>query len=107
MVNEARAAVGLPALASPDDGWRAAVELYLTAEPFELPGLSYPESFRLVGPGVWEPASAPVPWLDEVDGPLVLVTASSEKQGDDGLIRTAIEALGGSDLAVADLHCGP
>ena len=63
--------------------------------------MSYPESFRLVGPGVWEPASAPIPWLEELEGPLVLVTASSEKQGDDGLIRTAIEALGGSDLAVA------
>jgi len=79
----------------------ASVELYLTAEPFELPGPSYPESFRLVGPGVWEPTSDPVPWLDEVDSPLILVTASSEKQGDDGLIRTAIEALGGTDLAVA------
>ena len=101
VVNDARAAVGLPALASPDDGWRAAVELYLTAEPFELPGLSYPESFRLVGPGVWEPAAAPIPWLDEMEGPLVLVTASSEKQGDDGLVRTAVEALGGTDLAVA------
>jgi len=54
-----------------------------------------------VGPGVWEPTSDPVPWLDEVESPLVLVTASSEKQGDDGLIRTAIEALGGTDLAVA------
>jgi hypothetical protein len=28
------------ALASPDDGWRASVELYLTAEPFELSGLN-------------------------------------------------------------------
>jgi UDP:flavonoid glycosyltransferase YjiC (YdhE family) len=101
VVNDARAAVGLPPLASPDEGWRAAVELYLTAEPFEPPGLRYPESFRLVGPGVWEPASAPMAWLDEVEDPLVLVTASSEKQGDDGLISTAIEGLGGSDLAVA------
>ncbi len=100
VVNGARTAVGLPALTSPDDGWRALVELYLTAEPFELPGLRLPESFRLVGPGVWEPAATPLPWLGEVEGPLVLVTASSEKQGDDGLIRTAIEALGGSDLEV-------
>ena len=100
VVNEARTAVGLAALASPDDGWRAGLELYLTAEPFELPGLRYPESFRLVGPGVWEPAPTTIPWLDEVSGPLVLVTASSERQGDDGLIRTAIEALGGTDLAV-------
>ena len=75
------------------------MEAHLTAEPFELSGLSYPESFRLVGPGVWEPASVPVPWLDEVEEPLVLVTASSERQGDDGLIRTAIEALGGSELS--------
>jgi MGT family glycosyltransferase len=101
VINDARDAVGLSELTSPDEGWRAAVELYLTAEPFELPGLSYPESFRSVGPGAWEPSSAPTPWLDELEGPLVLVTASSEKQGDAGLIRTAIEALGGSDLAVA------
>lgn len=101
VVNDARAAVGLSELTSADEGWRAAVELYLTAEPFELPGLSYPEPFRLVGPGVWEPASAPAPWLDELEGPLVLATASSEKQGDDGLIRTAIKALGGSDIALA------
>jgi MGT family glycosyltransferase len=101
VVNRARTEVGLATLASPDDGWRASVELYLTAEPFELAGLSYPDSFRLVGPGVWEPEPEPVPWLDEVEGPLVLVTASSEKQGDGGLISTAIEALGGSDLAVA------
>jgi MGT family glycosyltransferase len=101
VINDARAAVGLSALTSTDQGWRAAVELYLTAEPFELPGLTYPESFRLVGPGVWEPASAPAPWLDDLEGPLVLATASSEKQGDDRLIGTAIEALSGSDIALA------
>lgn len=101
MVNDARAAVGLSELTSADEGWRASVELYLTAEPFELPGLSYPESFRLVGPGVWEPASAPAAWLDDLEGPLVLVTASSEKQGDDNLIRTAIKALGDADIALA------
>jgi UDP:flavonoid glycosyltransferase YjiC (YdhE family) len=77
------------------------VELYLTGEPFELPELAYPQSFRLVGPGVWEPASAPIPWLDEVEGPLVLVTASSEKQADNRLISATVEALGGSGLAVA------
>ena len=101
VINDARAAVGLSELTSADEGWRAAVELYLTAEPFELSGLSYPESFRLVGPGVWEPASAPASWLDDLEGPLVLATASSEKQGDDRLIGTAIEALGGSDMALA------
>ena len=79
VINDARAAVGLAALTSADDGC-AEVELYLTAEPFELPGLSYPESFRLVGPGVWEPASVPLPWLEEVEGPLVLATASSESK---------------------------
>lgn len=101
VVNDARGAVGLSPLDSPDDGWRAGVELYLTSEPFELPGLSYPDSFRVVGPGVWEPASDPVSWLDGVEGDLVLVTASSEEQGDDALIRAAIDALGGSDLTVA------
>jgi UDP:flavonoid glycosyltransferase YjiC (YdhE family) len=101
VVNGARASVDLPALNSSDDGWRAPVELYLTAEPFELPELSYPDSFRLVGPGVWEPPSDPIPWLDEVESPLVLVSASSEKQGDDALIDAAVQAFGNSDLYVA------
>jgi MGT family glycosyltransferase len=101
VVNGARAAVDLPALSSSDDGWCAPVELYLTAEPFELPRLSYPDSFRLVGPGVWEPPSAPIPWLDELESPLVLVSASSEKQGDDALIDAAVQAFGNSDLSVA------
>ena len=101
VINDSRTAMGLPELTSPDDAWCAAIELYLTAEPFEVADLSYPESFRLIGPGVWEPESAPVPWLDELDGPLVLVTASSEEQGDHYLIRTAIEALGDSDITLA------
>ena len=100
VVNGARAAVGLRSLGTPDDGWRASVELYLTAEPFEAPGLVYPDTFSLVGPGVWEPPSATPAWLDRVDEPLVLVTASSEYQLDDSLIRTALEALGSSDLEV-------
>jgi MGT family glycosyltransferase len=100
VVNTARASVGLSGLASPDDAWRAGVELYLTSEPFELAGLHFPETFRSVGPGVWEPPSATLPWLDGLSDPVVLVTASSERQGDDSLVRTAIEALGGTDLAV-------
>jgi UDP:flavonoid glycosyltransferase YjiC (YdhE family) len=101
VVNGARDAVGLRPLSLPEDGWRAPVELYLTAEPFELPALSYPDSFRLVGPGVWEPPSAPIPWLDEVASPLLLVSASSEKQGDDALIDAAVQAFGNSELSVA------
>jgi UDP:flavonoid glycosyltransferase YjiC (YdhE family) len=101
VVNGARAAVDLGPLSSPDDGWRAPVELYLTAEPFELPALSYPDSFQLVGPGVWEPPSAPIPWLDEAASPLLLVSASSEKQGDDALIDAAVQAFGNSELSVA------
>ena len=101
VINQSRTAVGLAELTSTDDAWRAAIELYLTAEPFEMPELSYPETFRLIGPGVWEPESVPVPWLQELEDPLVLVTASSEEQGDDDLIRIAIEALGGSDVALA------
>ena len=63
--------------------------------------MSYPESFRLVGPGVLGAGGGSDSLARRDDGPLVLVTASSELQGDDGLVRTALEALGGTDLAVA------
>ena len=101
VVNGARTRVGLPALTSPDDGWRARWSSTSRRSRSSCPGCAIPSrsgwSVRASG----SRPSTPLPWLDEVEGPLVLVTASSEKQGDDGLIRTAIEALGGSELAVA------
>jgi MGT family glycosyltransferase len=100
VLNTPRREVGLELLSDPDQVWRAAVHLYYTAEPFQPEGIELPPTFRLVGPGVWEPRAAAPTWLEHPTRPLVLVTASSEKQADHALIETAIEALGGEEVDV-------
>jgi MGT family glycosyltransferase len=79
---------------------RAPVFLYYTAEPFEYPRRDWPPNYHLVGPGVWDPPAQPPVWLDELDRPLVLVTCSSEYQGDRRLVATALEALADDDVLV-------
>lgn len=71
----------------------APLVLALTAEPFEYPHRDWPRSIRLVGPGIWDPPSEPPAWLHESPEPLVLVTASTERQDDGRLIETALAAL--------------
>jgi MGT family glycosyltransferase len=92
--------LGLAPLAEPTEAYRAPLYLYFTAEPFELEGLDLPPSFRLVGPGLWEPAAEAPDWLQDLEEPVVLVTASSEFQRDDALIATALQALGADDIRV-------
>lgn len=100
VINQARAMVGLGSLTHADDLWRAPLNLYLTAPPFETPGLSYPPSFRLIGPGVWEPPAPAPSWLDDLPEPLVLVTTSSELQRDNALVDAAAAALPRDGLSV-------
>jgi MGT family glycosyltransferase len=85
---------------------RAPLMLYMTAEPFEYPRSDWPGSVRLVGPGVWDPPANPVPWLEEVRRPLVLVTCSTEFQNDGKLVQTALEALAGEDVNVVVTTAG-
>ena len=48
----------------------------------------------MIGPCPLDPEPDKVPdWLASIKGPIVLVTTSSEKQGDDNLIQTALAAL--------------
>jgi MGT family glycosyltransferase len=100
VLNAPRSRLGLPSLAAPAEAWRAPLYLYYTAPPFEAEGLRFPPSFRLVGPGLWEPAAQAPDWLDDLDEPLVLVTASSEFQRDERLLETALEALRSEDVRV-------
>ncbi len=95
-----RRARGLEPLAGPEEAWRAPLYLYCTAEPFELEGLDLPASLRMLGPGLWEPPAEAPDWLGELAEPVVLVTASSEFQRDDALVRTALEALRAEDVRV-------
>lgn len=102
-VNGMRADLGVPRL---DRVWeiylRAPTVLSYTAEPLERPRSELPPSVRLVGPGVWDPATAQdvPPWLEGLRRPLVLVTASTVFQNDARLIQTALDALAGEPFDV-------
>jgi MGT family glycosyltransferase len=67
--------------------------LVLTGEPLEYPRAGLPAMFRHVGPQLWEPEADAPEWLLEDGDPWVLVTCSTEYQGDEELARAAIEGL--------------
>src|SRR5439155_1403427 len=101
----------VPPLAAVWDTYlRAPTVLSYTAEPLERPLSELPASVRLVGPGVWDPATAQdLPaWLEDLRRPLVLLTASTVFQNDSRLIQTALDALAGEPFDVvattASLH---
>ncbi|HWS58691.1 MAG TPA: nucleotide disphospho-sugar-binding domain-containing protein [Actinotalea sp.] len=100
-VNAVRRTFGLAGVASADDLFTTApLTLYLTAAPFEYPHRDWPASIVEVGPCVWEPPSEPPAWLAEIEGPVVLVTTSSEFQDDGVLVRTALAALADEPVTV-------
>lgn len=79
---------------------RPPLVLYLTAEPFEYPRRDWPENIVMVGPCDWDPPSQPPDWLDEISGPIVLVTTSSEFQDDGRLIQAALDGLASEPVTV-------
>ncbi len=120
-LNALRADHGLPALDRFSDLLaRPPLLLALTAEGFEYPRRDWPANVRLVGPVNWSPSHpAPLsaelraghrqqvgargvapPWLAEMSDPLVLVTCSTEHQGDERLIGVALEALPAAGMSV-------
>ena len=106
-LNEIRAAVGVTSLESLIELWtRPPKLLYMTVPELEYPRPNVPESWEYVGPCGWEPPAPTPRWLDEIDKPLVLVTASTEYQADDELISTALETLAGEDVFVVATTAG-
>jgi MGT family glycosyltransferase len=100
-LNRLRARHGLPALA----GYRELLGapgllLALTAEGFEYPRNDWPANVRLVGPVDWSPPQPPPDWLDELRDPLVLVTCSTERQGDERLLAAALRGLPAAGMSV-------
>lgn len=93
-----RAALRLLGIAGPLSAAR--LHLYMTAEPFEPARRQGPEGLVLVGPCAWEPPAELPTALTAVDGPLVLVTTSTEFQDDGRLVRAALEALAEEPLHV-------
>lgn len=99
--NEQRHELGLPVLGAPWDLLRIPpVLLSYTAEPFEYARSDWPDSVRLVGPGIWEPEVRGQAWLDEIEHPIVLVTLSTEFQSDRKLAQAALDALADEELYV-------
>jgi MGT family glycosyltransferase len=85
---------------------RAPLMLYMTAEPFEYPRSDWPQSVRMVGPGIWDPPAKSPAWLGELERPLVLVTCSTEFQNDGKLAQAALQALAGEDVSVVATTAG-
>jgi MGT family glycosyltransferase len=93
-LNDVRMQMGLSPLARVDDLFlRPPLVIYMTAEPFEYPRSDLPESIVMVGPCEWDPPAEPPRWLNEITGPIVLVTTSSEFQDDGRLVQAALEGL--------------
>jgi len=100
-LNAVRTEMGLARLQAADDIYsRPGLLLYLTAEPFEYPRSDWPASIVMVGPCDWDPPLEPPSWLEQVTGPILLVTTSSEFQDDGRLVRAALDGLANEALTV-------
>jgi UDP:flavonoid glycosyltransferase YjiC (YdhE family) len=93
-LNELRAAAGLPPYRSPLELWSAPdAVITLTGPPLEYPRTAVPSNVHFVGAQPWDLPTERPAYLDEPGDPWVLVTCSTEYQGDEDLARTAVEAL--------------
>jgi MGT family glycosyltransferase len=94
-VNDIRTAIGL-ARADSVDGLldRAPLILVASARPFDYPRSDQNGRLHMIGPCEFEPpGQGDAGWLDDIAGPLVLVTMSSERQDDAALGISAMTAL--------------
>jgi MGT family glycosyltransferase len=94
-LNDIRAQLGLSPLTSVDGyARRPPLMLVATAQPFDYPHPDWDDSIQLIGPCSYDPAPSTEPaWLAQIDRPIVLVSTSSENQGDSELARVALAAL--------------
>ncbi|MGD9736772.1 MAG: glycosyltransferase [Solirubrobacterales bacterium] len=100
-LNQLRAGAGLEELAGPIDNLhRPNRILVLTGAPLEYPRRDLPAHVRMLGSQCWDPPAAQPEWLHEPGDPWVLVTCSTEYQGDEALAAAAIEALRGEPVRV-------
>lgn len=70
-----------------------------TAEPFEY-ARPWPQNVRLVGPGIWEPGAEAAADSARDERPLVLVTCSTEFQGDGRIVEATLAALADEPVRV-------
>jgi MGT family glycosyltransferase len=101
-LNVIRGQLGLRPLASVDEyARRAPLALVATGQPFDYPHPDWDDSIQLIGPCSYDPAPSAEPdWLARIKRPIVLVSTSSEDQGDTELARAAFAALAGEPVHV-------
>jgi MGT family glycosyltransferase len=100
-LNALRANAGLEPVADPIANlYRPDRILALTGAPLEYARVDTPAHVRFVGAQLWDPPAQTPAWLDEPGDPWVLVTCSTEYQGDEALAAAAIEGLRGEKVRV-------
>jgi MGT family glycosyltransferase len=93
-LNALRAEAGLAPFDSPLQPFEPPYRIIaLTSEPLEYPRTDLPATVHLVGTQPWDTPAARPAYLDEPGDPWVLVTCSTDYQGDELLARTVVEAL--------------
>jgi MGT family glycosyltransferase len=94
-INKIREELHLRRVGSMDEFWRRApLMLVASGKPFEYPHADYGDAVQMIGPCPLDPRPDTAPdWLASIDRPIVLVTTSSEKQGDAKLVQAAVAAL--------------
>ncbi len=98
-LNDLRAGHGLPPVAHTEDILRTApLVLSFCGPPFQQPSTRWPTSVVTVGPSLWGPPADPDPRIVALDGPIAMVTCSTELQDDAVLAHTALDALAGHHL---------
>ena len=93
-MNSLRGHFGLGPVGSADEYFRRApLMVVATSEPLEYAHPDWGTRIRMVGALPWEPPPPRPAGLDEIDGPMVLITTSSEYQADEALVRAAVDGL--------------
>jgi MGT family glycosyltransferase len=93
-LNRLRAEAGLAPFTSPLQPFEPPYRVIaLTSEPLEYSRDDLPDTVHLVGTMPWDTPAERPSYLDEPGDPWVLVTCSTEYQGDELLAATVVEAL--------------
>ncbi|MCW2649274.1 MAG: glycosyltransferase, family [Mycobacterium sp.] len=94
-LNQVRAQAGVAPVGSFDEFLlRPPLNLVAGGEPFEYHHPDWGDAIQMIGPCCFDPAPAAVPeWLNTIDRPIVVVSTSSERQGDTKLAVTTMAAL--------------
>ncbi|QDP94652.1 glycosyltransferase family 1 protein [Microlunatus elymi] len=100
-INGLRREVGLPAFTSPLDVYNTPnLVIAMTGEPIEYRRHRLPGNVRMVGFQPWDPPAPGPDYLRQAGDPWILVTCSTDYQGDESLAQVVAAALAGRPYRV-------